>query len=73
MYISYVRPKLEYGSMIWDDCSEFDKIRLENIQLQCARIISGAKRGTSAIIMSSGGGWGASLARMASSVFLVTT
>ena len=47
MYISYVRPKLEYGSILWDDCSEFDKARLENIQLQCARIISGAKRGTS--------------------------
>ena len=29
IYFSFVRPKLEYASIIWDNCSEFDKERLE--------------------------------------------
>lgn len=47
IYFTYVRPKLEYCSIIWDDCSQQDKERLDNVQLKFARIISGAKRGTS--------------------------
>lgn len=47
IYFSFIRPKLEYGSIVWDDCSEYDKLRLENTQLRCARIVSGAKKGTS--------------------------
>ena len=47
IYISYVRPKLEYASVIWDDCSEHCATKLENIQLLFGRIITGAKRGTS--------------------------
>lgn len=47
IYMSFIRPKLEYASIIWDDCTEMDKIRLENTQLKFARIVSGAKRGTS--------------------------
>ena len=47
MYCTFVRPKLEYASIIWDDCNIIDKMRLENVQLAFARIITGAKRGTS--------------------------
>ena len=47
IYISFIRPKLEYGSIVWDDCTQYDKCRLENIQHRCARIITGAKKGTS--------------------------
>ncbi len=47
IYIAYVRPKLEYASITWDACTEKDKIRLENVQLNFARIVTGAKRGTS--------------------------
>ena len=38
---------MEYACQIWDDCSEGDSIRLENFQLTAARIITGAKKGTS--------------------------
>ena len=41
-----MRQKLEYGSIIWDDCTEVDRIRIEDLQLQFFRIITGAKRGT---------------------------
>ena len=45
--MSFIRPKLEYGSVIWDDCSKHDKDRLENFQIKAARIVTGAKKGTS--------------------------
>ena len=47
IYFSLVRPKLEYASVVWDDCSEEQKNLLENTQLFFARIVTGAKRGTS--------------------------
>ena len=47
IYFTFVRPKLEYASIIWDDCPDLAKDRLENIQLIFARIVTGAKRGTS--------------------------
>jgi hypothetical protein len=43
IYMSYIRPKLEYGSIVWDDCCDYNKEKLERIQLACARIITGAK------------------------------
>jgi len=47
MYFSFVRPKLEYACVVWDNCTEHDKERLENMQLNFARSVTGAKRGTS--------------------------
>ena len=47
IYTAYVRPILEYGSVIWDNCDEIDKKLLEDTQLDAARIITGAIRGTS--------------------------
>ncbi len=47
IYFTFVRPKLEYACIIWDDCTEYAKERLENIQPAFARIVTGAKRGTS--------------------------
>ena len=32
-YFSFIRPKLEYGNYIWDNCFEGDKDRLEDFQL----------------------------------------
>ena len=41
MYTSFVRPSLEYGNVIWDNCSEMESDRLENIQRRAARILTG--------------------------------
>ena len=46
LYI-YVRPKLEYACQILDDCTTRESNKLENLQLYAARIITGAKKGTS--------------------------
>ena len=47
IYFTYIRPKLEYACQIWDDCTTRESNKLENLQLYAARIITGAKKGTS--------------------------
>lgn len=41
MYITFVRPILEYASVVWDGCSQYDIDKLEKVQLYAARIITG--------------------------------
>ena len=47
IYFTFIRPKLEYGCQIWDDCNDREKAKLENVQLSAARVVTGAKKGTS--------------------------
>lgn len=47
IYISFLRPILEYGSVVWDNCSQYEKDRLEKIQLEAARIVTGTTRSIS--------------------------
>jgi hypothetical protein len=47
IYFSFIRPKLEYGSHIWDNCSKQDAEALEKFQLEIARTVTGARKGTS--------------------------
>jgi hypothetical protein len=47
VYITYVRPSLEYGCVVWDNCDNESKLLLEGVQLAAARIVTGAIRGTS--------------------------
>ena len=42
IYISFVRPIIEYGDTIWDNCAEYEKRELDKIQNEAARIVSGA-------------------------------
>ena len=46
-YIAFVRPKLENACIVWDDCGDTNKTRLEDMQLRFARAVTEAKRGTS--------------------------
>ena len=41
LYLTYIRPLLEYASEVWDGCSITDSNRIEKVQLHAARIISG--------------------------------
>jgi len=47
IYFSFIRPKLEYASHIWDNCSKRDSDLLEKFQLDIARLLTGARKGTS--------------------------
>ena len=44
MYKLFIRPLLEYGKIIWDNCSQESKKAVENIQLDAARIATGATK-----------------------------
>ena len=45
IYISFLRPLLEYADVIWDNQNLINK--LENIQLDAAKIVTGGIRLTS--------------------------
>ena len=45
-YISFIRPILEYGNIIWDNCTKQQSELLESIQLDAIRIITGLRKGT---------------------------
>ena len=38
IYTALIRPILEYGDVIWDDCAQYEKNEIEKIQLEAARI-----------------------------------
>jgi hypothetical protein len=41
IYISFIRPLLEYACELWDGCFEHDSEEIEKIQLEAARIVTG--------------------------------
>lgn len=41
LYCTYIRPLLEYASEVWDGCNQSDSNRLEQVQLNAARIVTG--------------------------------
>ena len=47
IYLSYVRPILEYSSIVWDGCSALCSDSIEKLQNEAARIVTGLKRSVS--------------------------
>ena len=41
LYRTFILPILEYASEVWDGCTEYESNRLENLQLEVARIACG--------------------------------
>ena len=44
MYISYVRPLIEYSDSVRDNCSTESKNQLESNYIEAARVITGATK-----------------------------
>ena len=44
IYISFIRPILEYADVIWDNCSQQEKQQLEKIQTEAARTVTGSTK-----------------------------
>ena len=44
IYISFIRPVIEYADTIWDNCTQNDKQELEKIQLEAEQISTGATK-----------------------------
>ena len=47
IYLSCVRPVLEYSSIVWDGCSVFSSNSIEKLQNEAARIVTGLTRSIS--------------------------
>ena len=57
IYISFLRPLLEYASVVWDNCTFSERDSLEKIQHEAARIVTGLTRSTSLINLYTEIGW----------------
>ena len=57
LYFSYVRPKLEYACIVWDNCPIYLADLLDNVQIRAAKIISGAIARTSHALIYKELGW----------------
>ena len=57
IYLSFIRPKLEYACHIWDNCNQGDSVALENFQHNIARTVCGARKGTSHALINNELNW----------------
>ena len=44
IFMCFIRPLLEYGDVIWDNCTLYEKNELDKIQNEAARIATGAAK-----------------------------
>ena len=44
IYVSFIRPILEYSDAVFDNCTQYEKDELDKIQNEAARIASGCTR-----------------------------
>ena len=44
IYTTFMRPLIEYGDVIWDNCTQYEKLELEKIQNEAARIATGTTK-----------------------------
>ena len=56
-YKSVIRPSLEYGSVIFDNCSKLNSIQLEHVQRRAANVCSGAMKLTESVKVLAHLGW----------------
>ena len=56
-YISFIRPILEYGSAVFDNCTAFDSNTLERAQRRAARLCTGAFKRSSSKLLLDDLGW----------------
>ena len=57
IYTVFIRPILEYGNEIWDNCTQYEKDDLEKIPIEAARIAAGTTKLVSIENLYSENGW----------------
>ena len=56
-YISFIRPILEYADIVWDNCTQYEIDLIEQIQIEAARVVTGATRLVSIELLYRETGW----------------
>ena len=56
-YFTFIRPLLEYADVVWDNCTLYEVNALEKIQLEAARIVTGATKLVSLEMLYKETGW----------------
>ena len=49
LYKSLIRPLMEYGDVIWNNCHGCDSALLDSVQTEAARLVTRAINGTSSV------------------------
>ena len=57
IYVSFIRPLLEYADVVWDNCTLYEVNALEQIQLEAARIVTGTTKLVSLEMLYKETGW----------------
>ena len=57
IYFSFIRPILEYGDVVWDNCTQQEKQDIEKIQIEAARIVTGTTKLVSINSLYEEAGW----------------
>ena len=57
LYFGFIRPMLEYGSVVWDNCTREQSDLIESVQYESARIVTGLRKGTSRVKLYGELGW----------------
>ena len=57
IFTCFIRPLLEYGDVIWDNCTLYEKNELDKIQNEAARIVTGATKLVSLQQLNNDIGW----------------
>ena len=57
IYTTFIRPILEYGNEIWDNCTQYEKDEIDKIQNEAARIATGTTKLISIETLYSEIGW----------------
>ena len=57
VYTYFIRPFLEYADVVWDNCTQYEINALEKIQIEAARIATGATKLVSLEMLYKETGW----------------
>ena len=57
IYISFIRPILEYADIVWDNCTQYELNALEKIQIEATRIVTGTTKLISVNLLYQEIGW----------------
>ena len=63
IYISFIRPLLEYANVVWANCTQYESEELEKIHNEAARIVTGATKLVSIELLEADTGWESLAAR----------